>query len=168
MCSALEYKGGVKQENAFVVVIALYKQPSFYTLFTNNIILHVNNPSLLLFFSDFKVIYRRYASLYFIAGTDLEDNELMTMEIIHRYVEVLDDWFLSVCELDIVYNFSQAYIILGMSSIVNYFTFPPSACFTNYPFLSIEDEFILGGEVQEHSKRSIKETLKALLDVFII
>lgn len=62
---------------------------------------------------DFKVIYRRYASLYFIAGTDLEDNELLTIEIIHRYVEILDDWFLSVCELDIVYNFSQAYVILG-------------------------------------------------------
>ncbi|KAJ3105681.1 AP-1 adaptor complex sigma subunit Aps1 [Phlyctochytrium planicorne] len=46
-------------------------------------------------YKDFKVVYRRYASLFFIAGTDLDDNELLTLEIIHRYVEVLDKWFLN-------------------------------------------------------------------------
>ncbi len=63
---------------------------------------------------DFKVVYRRYASLFFIAGIDLDDNELISLEIIHRYVEILDKWFLNVCELDIIFNFSQAYSILGI------------------------------------------------------
>lgn len=40
-----------------------------------------------------KVIYRRYASLFFIAGVSSVDNELITLEVIHRYVEVLDRYF---------------------------------------------------------------------------
>ncbi len=55
----------------------------------------------------------RYASLYFIVGIDNGDNELLTLEIIHRYVEVLDKWFLNVCELDIIFNFQHAYMIIG-------------------------------------------------------
>ena len=35
----------------------------------------------------------RYASLFFIAGIEMDDNELITLEIIHRYVEVLDRYF---------------------------------------------------------------------------
>lgn len=35
----------------------------------------------------------RYASLYFITGVGTQDNELITLEIIHRYVEVLDRYF---------------------------------------------------------------------------
>lgn len=38
----------------------------------------------------------RYASLYFCCGVDCEDNELITLEIIHRYVELLDKYFGSV------------------------------------------------------------------------
>jgi len=40
-----------------------------------------------------KVAYRRYASLFFVAGISNSDNELITLEIIHRYVEVLDRYF---------------------------------------------------------------------------
>lgn len=43
--------------------------------------------------SDTKVIYRRYASLFFITSITPSDNELITLEIIHRYVEVLDRYF---------------------------------------------------------------------------
>ena len=35
----------------------------------------------------------RYASLYFVACVDATDNELITLEIIHHYVEVLDRYF---------------------------------------------------------------------------
>ena len=38
----------------------------------------------------------RYASLYFCVGVDRDDNELITLEIIHRYVELLDKYFGSV------------------------------------------------------------------------
>ena len=54
----------------------------------------------------------RYASLFFIAGVDSEDNELIALEMIHRYVELLDKWFLNVCELDIIFGFQMAYTIL--------------------------------------------------------
>lgn len=43
--------------------------------------------------SDTKVIYRRYASLFFITSITPSDNELITLEVIHRYVEVLDRYF---------------------------------------------------------------------------
>lgn len=43
--------------------------------------------------ADTKVIYRRYASLFFICAISPGDNELITLETIHRYVEVLDRYF---------------------------------------------------------------------------
>ena len=43
--------------------------------------------------TDTKVVYRRYASLFFVCGIGSADNELVTLEIIHRYVEVLDRYF---------------------------------------------------------------------------
>lgn len=39
---------------------------------------------------DKKVIYKRYASLFFIACVDKDDNELIVLEQIHLFVEVLD------------------------------------------------------------------------------
>ena len=44
-------------------------------------------------FLDTKVVYRRYASLFFVCGISAVDNELATLEIVHRYVEVLDRYF---------------------------------------------------------------------------
>ena len=35
----------------------------------------------------------RYASLYFCAAVEENDNELLALEIIHRYVEILDKYF---------------------------------------------------------------------------
>ena len=40
--------------------------------------------------SDKKIVYKRYASLYFAVAVEPDDNELITLEIIHRYVELLD------------------------------------------------------------------------------
>lgn len=34
-----------------------------------------------------------YASLYFVACVDKEDNELITLEKIHLFVEILDRYF---------------------------------------------------------------------------
>ena len=48
---------------------------------------------------DSKVVYRRYASLFFVCGIGSGDNELVTLEIIHRYVEVLDRYFGNVSSL---------------------------------------------------------------------
>ncbi|KAK5672656.1 AP-1 adaptor complex sigma subunit Aps1 [Batrachochytrium dendrobatidis] len=87
-------------------------------------------------FKDFKVVYRRYASLFFVVGTDVNENELLTLEVIHRYVEILDKWFMNVCELDIIFNFQQAYTII--------------------------DELLIGGELQDSSKRAVLNTLKRI------
>jgi AP-1 complex subunit sigma 1/2 len=80
-------------------------------------------------FTDTKVVYRRYASLFFIAGCDATDNELITLEIVHRYVEQMDKYYGNVCELDIIFNFQKAYFIL--------------------------DELLLAGEMQESSKKNV-------------
>lgn len=37
--------------------------------------------------TDSKVVYRRYASLFFVCGIGQQDNELITLEIIHRCVQ---------------------------------------------------------------------------------
>lgn len=58
-------------------------------------------------FQSFKIIYRRYAGLYFIFGVDVADNELLQMETIHLFVELLDQYFSNVCELDIVFHFNK-------------------------------------------------------------
>ncbi|QDS76135.1 hypothetical protein FKW77_007008 [Venturia effusa] len=80
-------------------------------------------------YKDTKIVYRRYASLFFIAGIDSTDNELITLEIVHRFVEQMDKYYGNVCELDIIFNFQKAYFIL--------------------------DELLLAGEMQESSKKNV-------------
>uniref|UniRef100_A0A4W5PE99 AP complex subunit sigma n=1 Tax=Hucho hucho TaxID=62062 RepID=A0A4W5PE99_9TELE len=79
-----------------------------------------------LLWRDLKIVYKRYASLYFCCGLGDQDNELLTLEVLQRYVELLDQYFGNVCELDIIFNFEKAYFIL--------------------------DEFLVGGEILETSK----------------
>jgi AP-1 complex subunit sigma 1/2 len=84
---------------------------------------------------DSKIVYRRYASLFFIAGCNSDDNELITLEIVHRYVEQMDKYYGNVCELDIIFNFQKAYFIL--------------------------DELLLAGEMQESSKKNVLRVISA-------
>lgn len=44
----------------------------------------------------------RYASLYFCCAVEDQDNELITLEIIHRYVELLDKYFGSVSPINVL------------------------------------------------------------------
>merc|ERR1712088_122363 len=59
---------------------------------------------------DKKIVYKRYASLFFIVVIDKADNELIQLEQIHRFVEILDQYFGNVCELDIIFNFEKTYL----------------------------------------------------------
>ena len=59
-----------------------------------------------------KLVYRRYASLYFIVGVDKEENELAILEMIHAIVETFEKYFENVCELDIMYNVEKAHFIV--------------------------------------------------------
>jgi len=71
------------------------------------------NKSHFLVHQNWKIIYRRYASLFFIIGVDLEEqNEMSYFEFIHIIVETFDKYFESVCELDIMYNIEKAHYIL--------------------------------------------------------
>merc|ERR1712122_264043 len=65
-------------------------------------------------YRQYRVIYRRYASLYFIVGVDSteDSNELALLEFIHVLVETLDKYFENVCELDIMFNLEKAHFIL--------------------------------------------------------
>ena len=50
-------------------------------------------------FVEMLVFIFRYASLYFVVGIESGDNELITLEIIHRYVELLDKYFGNVSHI---------------------------------------------------------------------
>lgn len=58
-------------------------------------------------FGTYKLIYRRYAGLFFTFGMDTNDNELLALETVHLFVELLESYFSNVCELDIVFNFNK-------------------------------------------------------------
>jgi hypothetical protein len=70
------------------------------------------------------ILLFRYASLYFIACIDPQDNELIVLEIIHQYVEILDRYFGSVCELDLIFNFHK----VNMTLFSDYFLFGLLQC----------------------------------------
>ena len=58
----------------------------------------------------YKVVYRRYASLYFIVGVGVEDdeNELALLEAIHCLVETLDRYYESVVRQNWILFFPNA------------------------------------------------------------
>ncbi|PHH53005.1 AP-2 complex subunit sigma [Ceratocystis fimbriata CBS 114723] len=87
-------------------------------------------------FRNNKIVYRRYAGLFFCACVDTNDNELAYLEAIHFFVEVLDSFFGNVCELDLVFNFYKVYAIL--------------------------DEVFLAGEIEETSKQVVLTRLEHL------
>lgn len=85
-------------------------------------------------YRNYKIVYRRYAGLYFTFCVDINDNELSVLEFIHLFVEVLDGYFGNVCELDLVFHFDRVYSIL--------------------------DEMVLSGEVSETSAIAVIDKLK--------
>jgi len=84
-------------------------------------------------FRNFKIIYRRYAGLYFCICVDVSDNNLFYLEAIHNFVEVLNEYFRNVCELDLVFNFYKVYTIV--------------------------DEMFLAGELRETSQTKVLKQL---------
>ncbi|CAD6580147.1 MAG: AP-2 complex subunit sigma [Cyphobasidiales sp. Tagirdzhanova-0007] len=50
-------------------------------------------------YKTWKLVYRRYAGLFFTVCVDANDNELAYLEAVHLLVEVLDSFFGNVCEL---------------------------------------------------------------------
>ena len=84
--------------------------------------------------NQYKIIYKRYASLYFILLADKEDNELIGLELIQHFVECLDQYYGNVCELDIIFSFHKAYYIV--------------------------EEILAAGFIQESDKKGILRSLQ--------
>ena len=66
-------------------------------------------------FGSYKLVYRRYAGLFFTIAVDINDNELVYLETIHLFVELLDKYFSNVGELDIVFNFNKVRMRMELS-----------------------------------------------------
>ncbi len=80
-----------------------------------------------------KLIYRHYATLYFIFAVDSAESELGILDLIQVFVEALDKCFQNVCELDLIFHTDKIHFIL--------------------------DEIVMGGMVLE---TSLKEIIKAV------
>ena len=78
---------------------------------------------------------------------------MLTLEIIHNFVELLDQYFGSVCELDIIYNYEKVDISNYNNPLLSSYLMSLQAYF-------ILDEFLLAGEIQDSSKKSILNAIR--------
>ena len=101
---------------------------------TSTILGRSKKMSNILEWKNLQIIYQRYASLIIAFATSKDDNQLLTLEMIHRYVEILDSYFGNVCELDIIFNFEKAHFLL--------------------------DEYILSGEIMDTGRHSVVNNVK--------
>ncbi|KAL1709119.1 clathrin adaptor complex small chain-domain-containing protein [Schizophyllum commune] len=60
-----------------------------------------------------KIVYRNYATLYFVFVVDGAESELGILDLIQVLVESLDRAFENVCELDLVFHFDEVHHILS-------------------------------------------------------
>ncbi|KAL0540296.1 hypothetical protein IC582_024531 [Cucumis melo] len=94
-----------------------------------------------IFGSDSRLVYKHFATLYFVLVFNSSENELAMLDLIQGptlsvFVETLDKCFKNVCELDLVFNYSKMHSIL--------------------------DEIISGGQVLETSS---SEVMKAVEEI---
>ncbi|NP_001278660.1 adaptor-related protein complex 3, sigma 2 subunit isoform 1 [Gallus gallus] len=61
---------------------------------------------------DCKLIYRHYATLYFVFCVDSSESELGILDLIQVFVETLDKCFENVCELDLIFHMDKVHYIL--------------------------------------------------------
>lgn len=59
-----------------------------------------------------KIIYRHYATLYFIFAVDQQESDLGILDLIQVFVEALDKCFENVCELDLIFHSDRVNYIL--------------------------------------------------------
>merc|ERR1711904_569742 len=88
--------------------------------------------------SDTKIVYRHYATLYFILVVDSSESELGILDLVQVFVETLDKNFENVCELDLIFHHDKVHFIL--------------------------DEIIMGGMVLETNINEIIHANEAMND----
>lgn|SRR3990167_8411091 len=87
-------------------------------------------------FRNYKIVYRRFKALYIAICIDVTDNELAYLEFVQLFVEVLDNYFGEVKELDLIFSFNTVYAIL--------------------------DEMIIGGEIMETSIKRVVTVMEEM------
>ncbi|CAI0473417.1 unnamed protein product [Linum tenue] len=95
-----------------------------------------------IFGPDSRLVYKHYATLYFVFVFDSSENELAMLDLIQVFVETLDKCFRNVCELDIVFNYSKLHTIL--------------------------DEIIFGGQVLETSSAEVMKVVEEISRCFFL
>lgn len=78
---------------------------------------------------NIKLIYRHYATLYFVFAVDSQESDLGILDLIQVFVEALDKCFENVCELDLIFHSDRVHYVL--------------------------DEIVMGGMVLETNIKSI-------------
>ncbi|KAJ8443690.1 hypothetical protein Cgig2_019672 [Carnegiea gigantea] len=89
-----------------------------------------------IFGPDSRLVYKHYATLYFVFVYDSAENELAMLDLIQVFVETLDKCFKNVCELDIVFNYGKLHTII--------------------------DEIIFGGQVLETNSAEIMRAVEEI------
>ena len=62
--------------------------------------------------SNIKLIYRHYATLYFVFAVDAQESDLGILDLIQVFVEALDKCFENVCELDLIFHSDRVHYVL--------------------------------------------------------
>ena len=81
-----------------------------------------------------KLIYRHYATLYFVFAVDRQESDLGILDLIQVFVEALDKCFENVCELDLIFHSDRVHYTL--------------------------DEIVMGGMVLETNINMILQAIK--------
>jgi AP-3 complex subunit sigma len=81
-----------------------------------------------------KLIYRHYATLFFIFAVDAQESDLGILDLIQVFVEALDKCFENVCELDLIFHSDRVHYVL--------------------------DEIVMGGMVLETNISIILQSIK--------
>jgi len=61
---------------------------------------------------NIKLIYRHYATLYFVFAVDSQESDLGILDLIQVFVEALDKCFENVCELDLIFHSDRVHYVL--------------------------------------------------------
>lgn len=88
------------------------------------------------FSKDTKLIYRHFATLYFVVAADGNESDLGLLDLVQVFVETLDKKFENVCELDLIFRSDMVHHIL--------------------------DEVVMGGMVLETSGKEIMDAVTAM------
>jgi len=79
---------------------------------SDNLCNFLEGASITAFGKDTRLIYRHYATLYFIIAVDQAESELGILDLIQVFVEALDKCFENVCELDLIFHSDKVHNIL--------------------------------------------------------